>query len=70
MEMGALNYYSRKHFSFFLSFFLFAVLRLELGLHLEPLHQPFFVKDFFQDRVSRNYLPGWLRTTVLQVSAS
>jgi hypothetical protein len=29
-------------------------------LHLEPLHQPFFVKGFFQDRVSQNYLPGWL----------
>jgi hypothetical protein len=36
---------------FFVLFF-FAVLELELGLYLEPLHQPFFVKDFFQDRVS------------------
>jgi hypothetical protein len=28
------------------------------GLHLEPLHQPFFVKGFFKIRVSGNYLPS------------
>jgi hypothetical protein len=28
------------------------------GLHLEPLHQTFFIKGFFWDRVSWNYLPG------------
>jgi hypothetical protein len=32
--------------------FIFVVLELELGLYLEPLHQPFFVKGFFQDGVS------------------
>jgi hypothetical protein len=38
--------------SFFLSFFFFffPVLGLE-GLHLEPLHQPFFCDRCFRDRV-------------------
>jgi hypothetical protein len=35
-------------------------------LHLEPLHQH-LVKGFFQDQVSRNYLPGWFLTTILLI---
>jgi hypothetical protein len=36
-----------------------------------PLHQPFFVMDFFffRDTVSY-YLPGWLGTSILLISAS
>jgi hypothetical protein len=30
------------------NFFLLAVLELELSLHLEPLHRPFFVKGFLE----------------------
>jgi hypothetical protein len=40
------------------------------GLHLEPLHQSFFVMGFFQDRVSRTIFPGWLQTKILLISAS
>jgi hypothetical protein len=32
-----------------------AVLGFELGLHLEPLHQPYFC-----DRVLSTICPGWL----------
>jgi hypothetical protein len=40
------------------------------GLHLEPpLHQPFFVKGFFQDRVSGTISPGGLRTVIFLISA-
>jgi hypothetical protein len=31
---------------------------LNSDLHLEPLHQPFFVLGFFQDRVSRTIFQG------------
>jgi hypothetical protein len=40
------------------------------GLHLEPLHQPFFMIFFFRDRVSQSICPGWLPVTVLLISAS
>jgi hypothetical protein len=40
------------------------------GLHLEPLHQPFFVEGFFRDRVSWIVCPGWLWTVILLISAS
>jgi hypothetical protein len=40
------------------------------GLHLEPLHQPFFDDGFFQDRVSQTISPGWLWTVILLISAS
>jgi hypothetical protein len=38
------------------------------GLYLELLHQPFFVIDFFQARVSQTFCPGWLQ--ILLISAS
>jgi hypothetical protein len=40
------------------------------GLHLEPLHQPLFCDGFFWDTVSWTICPGWLRTTILLISAS
>jgi hypothetical protein len=40
------------------------------GLHLEPLHQPFFVMDFFWDRVSWTICLGWLWTSILPISPS
>jgi hypothetical protein len=57
------SYRYLSRFYVLLTFF-FSVLGLELkGLHLEPLHQPYFVCvcvcvwRVFWDRVSRNYLP-------------
>jgi hypothetical protein len=46
----------------FFVFLFFAILSIAWtqGLHLEPFHQPFLVKGFFWDRVSRDYLPGLL----------
>jgi hypothetical protein len=38
-------------------------------LHLEPLHQAFFVLGFFKIGLE-NYFVGWLRTTTLLISAS
>jgi hypothetical protein len=35
------------------------------GLHLEPLHQPFFVMGFFRIGSCKVYVPGWLQTTIL-----
>jgi hypothetical protein len=56
---------------FFLSFFVFWSIGVwAQGLHLEPLHQPFFVMGIFQDRVSWTIPLGWLRTTVFLISAS
>jgi hypothetical protein len=43
--------------------------RQELLL-LEPLHQPFFVMGFFQDRSLELFSWGWLRTSILLISAS
>jgi hypothetical protein len=40
----------------YLFFFFFAALGLEFS-SLEPLHQPFFVMDFFKDRVSQTIYP-------------
>jgi hypothetical protein len=57
-----------KLYSLFCS--LFKKLGFELSLHLEPLHQPFFVMGFyFQDRVSRTICLGWLRTAILLICA-
>jgi hypothetical protein len=39
------------------------------GLHLEPLHRPFFLKFFFlRDKVSQTICPGWLQTVWLQTT--
>jgi hypothetical protein len=38
------------------------------GLHLKPLHQPFFVKGFFEIG-SWTICPGWLWTVILLISA-
>jgi hypothetical protein len=52
---------------FVFSFFCFGVvLGFELGLCFEPLYQPFFVKGFFQDRVS---IITWLWIEILLISA-
>jgi hypothetical protein len=40
------------------------------GLHLKPLHQHFFVKGFFWERVSQNYLPWLALNVILLISAS
>jgi hypothetical protein len=40
------------------------------SLHLEPLHQPFFVMGFFSDRVLWTISPGWLQTAIFLISAS
>jgi hypothetical protein len=40
------------------------------GLHLEPLCQPFFVKDFFKIGSSKPFSPGWLWTSILLIFAS
>jgi hypothetical protein len=42
------------------------------GLHLEPLHQPFFVNFFFFCKIGSHELFawGWLQTTILLISAS
>jgi hypothetical protein len=63
--------------SFKLDFF-FAYRALNSGSHtykagtlpLEPLHQPFIVKGFFQDRVLKTICLGWLWTSILLISAS
>jgi hypothetical protein len=40
------------------------------GLHLDPLHQPYFCDGLFWDRVSRAICLGWLQTEILLISAS
>jgi hypothetical protein len=40
------------------------------GLHLEPLHQPFFVMRFFWHRVSQTICPCWFQTMILLISVS
>jgi hypothetical protein len=43
------------------------------GLHLESLHQPFYVMGFFfffWDKVSQTIFLGWLWTGILLISAS
>jgi hypothetical protein len=39
-------------------------------LHFEPLHQPYFFYECFQDRISWNIRPGWLQTSTLLICAS
>jgi hypothetical protein len=59
------------HAYIILFIYLFSYTRIwTQGLHLEPLHQPFFVMGFFQDRVSQIFCLNWLRATVLLISAS
>jgi hypothetical protein len=56
---------------FLILFIYLAVLGLKLGLHLEPLRQPYFCDFFFfQDRVSWTICHGWLQTSILLISAS
>jgi hypothetical protein len=50
--------------------FCFVGLGLELRAYLELLHQPFFVKGFFQIRSCRTIFLGWLQTVILLISAS
>jgi hypothetical protein len=57
-------------------FFLFSTGVWTQGLHLDPLHQPFFVMGWvlfcfvFWDRVMQTISPVWLRTEILLISAS
>jgi hypothetical protein len=37
------------------------------GLHLEPVHQPYFCDGFFEKKL---FAQGWLRTSILLISAS
>jgi hypothetical protein len=51
-----------------LTFFFFCSSEVWIqGLHLEPLHRPFFVKDFFRDRVSQTVCLDWPRTMILLI---
>jgi hypothetical protein len=44
---------------------------LNSGLHLEPLHQSFFCEGIFFEIGSRGTIClGWLRTSILLISAS
>jgi hypothetical protein len=40
------------------------------GLHLEPLHQPYFCEGFFEIGSHELFPRGWLRTAILLISAS
>jgi hypothetical protein len=40
------------------------------GLHLEPLHQPYFCERFFRDKVLRTICLGWVQTMILLISVS
>jgi hypothetical protein len=55
---------------FFKNFFILWTRVWTQSLHLEPLHQPFFVMVFFQDRVWRTIFPGCPCTVILLISAS
>jgi hypothetical protein len=50
-------------------FFFFSTGVWTQGLHLEPLHQPFFVRVFWE-MVSGTICPGWLWTMIFLISAS
>jgi hypothetical protein len=39
------------------------------SLHLEPLHQPFFVKGVFKIGSYKLFAQGWLWTAILLISA-
>jgi hypothetical protein len=49
---------------------IFSVLRLELKAYNTSHSSSPFCDGFFRDRVLRTICPGWLRTTVLLISAS
>jgi hypothetical protein len=51
-------------------FFFFMVLRFELRAYTFSHSQPFFMMNYFQDRVSQTICLGWLRTMILLISAS
>jgi hypothetical protein len=56
-------------FLFFLSFSLIGGLGFELKAYtLSHSTSPFFVMDFFQNRVSPTICLGWPRTTILSLS--
>jgi hypothetical protein len=60
-----------QFFFCFCGFFFFCSTRpWTQGLHLEPLHQPYFVMGFFRDRVSWTICPSWFWTMILLISAS
>jgi hypothetical protein len=55
----------------FCCFFFFCSTRIwTQGLHLEPLHQPFFAMFFSWDRVLQTICPGWLWAMILLMSVS
>jgi hypothetical protein len=58
---------SKVLYSFFFSF---GIEVWAQDLHLQLLYQPFYVKVFFWDRVSCTISLGWLRTSILLISAS
>jgi hypothetical protein len=43
---------------------------LSQGLHLEPLHQPYFFEGFFEIGAHWTICSGWLWTMILLISAS
>jgi hypothetical protein len=51
-------------------FFFFSTRVWTQGVHLEPLHQPYFCDGFFRDKVSCIIFWDWLQTTVLLIFAS
>jgi hypothetical protein len=60
----SMRYNSWDFFSFFCSTGVWTQ-----GLHLVPLHQPFFMIFFFEIGCSKPIFPGWLQTIVLLNSA-
>jgi hypothetical protein len=70
MSEAALN--KKTDFLMYFFFFFGSTSACTQGLHLQPLHQPFFflVMDFFQDSVLGIICPGWLPTVILLISAS
>jgi hypothetical protein len=58
------------HVVFWFFFFLCGTGAWTQGLHLEPFHQPFFVKGFFEIGSRRTMCLGWLGTSILLISAS
>jgi hypothetical protein len=59
-----------KILNFFFFFFFWCAGVWTQGLHLEPLHQPFFCDGIFQDRVSWTICLDWFWTVILLISAS
>jgi hypothetical protein len=55
---------------FALKFFFFFNTRASTqGLHLEPLHQPYFCEGCFEIRSCKLFAQGWLQTVILLISA-